>query len=311
MIAVVVLAGLALLALPGLAASTAMHLPPREWRRSSRVAIGLGLVAVELGLALGAVPTVSAAAGVESVAEACHHLLGAHLPGGAATGWASASASVALLAVGGAAARRARRLRRAARIGRGLGEHRRVPGATLVVLPTDTVVAYAAPGPSPQVVVSRGLADALAPDELDAVVRHELAHLRNRHHHDLALAGVVDSTLGWIPGMRASTASLRLSVERSADEDACDRPGAREATRRALVRATETMVGAVPAFTAAGTLLARLEALAAPPRQPNLRRRLAVFGPVVALAAASGSSLLGWAVASHHGLLHVLRLCPF
>ncbi len=118
-----------------------------------------------------------------------------------------------------------------------------MPEATLIVLPTDAMVAYASPGSSPQVVVSRGLVRTLGPDEVDAVVRHELAHLRRRHHRDLGLAAVVDTVLGWIPGMPASTAALRLSAERSADEDAANQPGAREATRRALFKMTD---GACP-----------------------------------------------------------------
>lgn len=127
------------------------------------------------------------------------------------------------------------------------------------------VVAYATPGSPSQVVVSRGLARVLGADELDAVVRHELAHLRNRHHRDPALAAVVDAALGWVSGLRASTAAARLGIERSAEEEAAERPGAREATRRALLKATETMLAPVPAFTAVLTLLARLDALATPP----------------------------------------------
>jgi Zn-dependent protease with chaperone function len=160
---------------------------------------------------------------------------------------------VALFSVAGVIHRRTRRLQRAARIDEWVGEHRQLPEATLVVLPIDAVVAYATPGSPSQVVVSRGLTRVLRADELDAVVRHELAHLRHRHHRDLALAAVVDAALGWIPGLRASTAALRLGIERSADEEAAERPGAREATRRALLKATETMLAPVPAFTTALT----------------------------------------------------------
>ncbi len=276
-----------------------------------RIAIGLGVVVVQLGLVLAAVPTLLSATGGESAAHACHHLLGPVPPGGAVTGRASATASPALFAVAWVVHRRSRRLQRCARIEGWLGEHRRLPGATLVVLPTDAVVAYATPGSPPQVVVSRGLADGLGADELDAVVRHQLAHLRNRHHRDLALASVVDTTLGWIPGLRASMAALRLSIERAADEEAAERPGAREAIRRALLKTTETMLGPVPAFTAAFTLLARLDALALPPSDPNLRRRAAVFAPLAGLAAVAASGLLGWGAVSHHLFLDLLGVCPF
>jgi Zn-dependent protease with chaperone function len=308
---VLVLAGLGLLALPGVAASAARHLQAREWRRLNRVAIGLGLVMVQLGLVLTAVPVLADAAGVEHIAHGCHHLLGPLLPGGAVTGWASASASVALFSVAGVVHRRTRRLQRAARIDEWMGEHRQLAGATLVVLPTDAVVAYATPGSPSQVVVSRGLARVLGADELDAVVRHELAHLRNRHHRDLALAAVVDATLGWMPGLRASTAALRLGIERSADEEAAERPGAREAIRRALLKATETMLMPVPAFTTALTLVARLDALATPPPHPSLRLRAAMFAPLAVLAAVALSGLLGSGAVTLHHLLDQLGLCPF
>src|ERR671911_1198399 len=181
----------------------------------------------------------------------------------------------------------------AARIDRWFGNHTPLPDATLVVLPTDAVVAYATPGSPAQVVVSRGLTKALGSDELDAVISHELAHLRNRHHRDLVLAGVVDATSGWIPGLRASTAALRLSIERSADEEAAERPGAREATRRALLKTTETMLSPVPAFTAAFTLLARLDALATPPAHPSLRQRIVAFAPLAGLAVVAAVGQIG------------------
>ena len=308
---VLVLAGLGLLALPGVAAPAARHLQASEWRRLNRAAMGLGLGMVHLGLVLTAVPVLADAAGVEHIAHQCHHLLGPILPGGAVTGWASASASVALFSVAGVVHRRTRHLQRTARIDGWMGEHRRLADATLVVLPTDAVVAYATPGSPSQVVVSRGLARVLGADELDAVVRHELAHLRNRHHRDLALAAVVDATLGWMPGLRASTAALRLGVERSADEEAAERPGAREATRRALLKATETMLMPVPAFTTALTLVARLDALATPPPHPSLRLRAAMFAPLAVLAAVALSGLLGSGAVTLHHVLDRLGLCPF
>jgi beta-lactamase regulating signal transducer with metallopeptidase domain len=152
--------------------------------------------------------------------------------------------------------------------------------------------------------------DALGPDELDAVVRHELSHLRNRHHRDLVVAAVVDAALGWVPGVRASTRALRLSIERSADEEAAE-PGARDATRRALLKTTETMLGPVPAFTAAFTLMARLDALATPPRDPTLIQRAAAFAPLAGLAAVTTAGLMGWSVATHHSIVGLLGFCPF
>jgi hypothetical protein len=306
-----VLAGLGLLALPGVVAPRARHLQATDWRRLNRIAIGLGLAMAQLGLVLTAVPVVADAAGIEHVAHECHHLLGPVLPGGAATGGAAATASVALFTVGGAVHRRTRRLQRAARIDDWVGDHRHLADATLVVLPIDTVVAYASPGSPGQIVVSRGLTQVLGADELHAVVRHELSHLRNRHHGDLALAAVVDAALGWMPGLRASTTALRLGVERAADEEAAERPGARDAIRRALLKATETMLVPVPAFTTALTLVARLDALATSPPHPSHRLRAAMFGSLAGLAVTALAGLVGSGALTLHHVLDQLGLCPF
>lgn len=307
---VLALIGLGLLALPGVVTSRARHLRPCDWRRLNRSAIRLGFMTVVVGLLLVPVPMVLKLSGVDSVADVCHHVLGHTPPGGAITGGVSLVTSVALVAVAVAAWRRSRRLQRLARIDGWCGEHIRLADATLVVLPTDEIVAYATPGSPAQVVVSRALRRTLGPDELDAVVQHELSHLRNRHHRDLVLAGVVDATFGWIPGVRASTAALRLSIERSADEDAAERPEGRETTRRALVKMTETMLGPVPAFTAAFTLLARLEALAMPPPDPSIRQRAAAFAPLAGLAILMASGLLAWSALSDHSILHLVGDCP-
>ena len=53
---VLLLSGLGLLALPGIAAPVARHLQPSEWRRLNRIAIALGLAMVQLSLVLTALP---------------------------------------------------------------------------------------------------------------------------------------------------------------------------------------------------------------------------------------------------------------
>jgi Zn-dependent protease with chaperone function len=309
--AILLLTGLALLAMPGVVASRAGQLRPDEWRRLNRVAIRLGSTMVAVALVGAAAPVTMDVAGIDSVAAVCHHILGPAAPGGEVVGSASWALTAALVTVAYAARRRSRRLQRSARIDGSVGEHRDLADATLVVLPTDAMVAYATPGSPSQVVVSRGLTRALRPDEFDAVVRHELAHLRHGHYRDLVLAGVVDATLGWLPGLRASTAALRLSLERTADEVAADWPGARDATRRALLKTTETMLGPVPAFTAAMTLLARLTALETPAPDPSIRQRIVAFAPLAGLTLGAVVGLLGCTLLAHHGLLHLLGDCSF
>jgi hypothetical protein len=309
MSAILVVTGLALLFVPGAVAFRARDLQPDEWCRLNRVAMRLGLAMVAFGLAGAAVPVLLEVAGAESIAEVCHHLLGPAAPGSVLVGGVSLVLSLAFVTVAVASRRRMRRLQRGARIDWSCGEHRPLTDATLVVLPTDAVVSYAVPGSPPQVVVSRGLTRALSSEELDAVVRHERAHLRQRHDRDLLLAGVVDATLGWLPGLRASTHALRLSVERSADEAAAGMPEARDVIRRALLKTTETLLGPVPAFTAAFTVLARLDALATPAPDPTIRQRIVAFAPVAGLTVLAAVGLLACTVLARHGLLHVMGHC--
>ncbi len=307
---VVVLAGLGLVVLPGVAAPSAIRLRPSEWTRLNLGALGLGLLAVQVGLVLTAAPTVVRSVGFGAVADACHRLLSPIAPAAPIAGWMSAIAALALGLKASGAGRRARRRQRAARIDDWLGEHDTMPGATLVVLPSAAVVAYATPGRSPQIVLSRSLVERLSLDECAAVVRHELAHLRNRHHRALTLASAVDAALGWFPGVGASTATLRLSIERCADEEAAATPGGRDSIRRALLTTTEMMLDPVPAFGAAATLAARLEALDASPPSPRLGHRAAACAPVAGLAMVVAASLLTWVVYTHHRVIGLVGSCP-
>jgi Zn-dependent protease with chaperone function len=309
MSAVLVLAGLALMALPGVAASRGARLSPSEWGRLNFAALRLGLTAVHAGLFLMAAPTVLRAAGVHTAADACHRLFGPAVPGGAITGWTAAGAGVLLLATTRLVRRRSLREQRTARVEAWLGEHEQGDGTEIVFLPTDSLVAYATPGKPPQVVVSHGLVGSLSPAELDAVVHHELAHVRHRHDRYLVLAATVDATLGWLPGMRPSTGALRLGVERWADEASAERPGARDSVHNALLKTTETMLGAVPAFTAAATLLARLDALEADPPEPGLGDRAIVAAPMAGLAVVIASCLVLWGTYPHHGVAGLVGLC--
>lgn len=304
------LVGLVLLALPGLAARAGRHLQPVEWSRLSLLAVWFGFRAIQLSFGLTAVPTVLGTLGLTSVADACHRVLGPAVPGGRVTGWAAALLFSAMTVRARQLRRRAIAAQQEARIERWLGDHRPMDTATLVVLPCAELLAYAAPGSPAQVVISEGLVDTLQPDELQAVIEHELAHLRHGHSRHLAFVEVVEGTLGWIPGAQATAAAIRLSVERCADEDACARVGIRDSVRRALQRVTETMLGPVPAFTAAWTISQRLVALAEDPPSPTVGQRLTVHVPVLALITVVVVSVALWSGYTHHSMLGIVGFCP-
>ena len=279
MTAILVITGVALLALPGIVASRAARLRPDEWRwlnlaasglvrdggprpRRRRRAVGLGRNWCRRG-GRGLPPPAGTSRSRRVLAGA-----------------ASLAMSVAFVAVTCSARWRSRRLQRSARIETCVGEHRCLADATLVVLPTDAVVAYAALGAPPQVVVSRagrgahvrrarrrGPARADPPQE--RAPSRSRPGRRRRRHPRLA------------PGPRASTAAPGSA---SSARPTRWRPISRERgchSPRAF-KTTETILGPVPAFAAAFSLLARLEALETPAPDPTLRQRLLALAPLPA-----------------------------
>lgn len=97
--------------------------------------------------------------------------------------------------------------------------------AGVTVLAHPAPAAYSVPGLRSRIVVSRGTFDLLAADELDAVIAHERAHLRQ--HHDL----VVQPFVAWrrsFPFLRPAADAARAVeqlVEFLADDAARSRVG--------------------------------------------------------------------------------------
>lgn len=72
-----------------------------------------------------------------------------------------------------------------------------------------------------------GLADQLTPAEVAAVLEHERAHVRGRHHLLLAAAETVAGALPFLPLAREAPTALRDLVELAADATAARHCGAR------------------------------------------------------------------------------------
>jgi hypothetical protein len=304
--------GLVLLVLPGVLSSTGSRLSPPEWCRAVTICLRVGRFAVLVALGLAAAPALLEQAGAHHVAHACHRVVMGGLPVPSVVAW------VALWLLGAATLRslsvrrRDRDALRRLHAEPWLGAHRHERGVDVVTLPCRERLAYAVPGRPGQIVVSDGLVGALDDVELHAVLRHERAHLRHRHHRVLRLAGDLDARLGWLPPVRRSVEVLRLAVERWADEDAAaPSHGARPAVRRALLKVTALTLGPVPSFTDVGTVAARLDALAAPPPAPTLPQRMAATGPMLLLCLLVAGAVTACTLAAHHGLDGVLGHCPF
>jgi Zn-dependent protease with chaperone function len=146
------------------------------------------------------------------------------------------------------------------------------------ILDHDLPVAYCVPGmAAPRIVVSDAALDRLAPDELDAVVAHERAHLRARHDLVLEAFTVLHRAF---PRFVASDAALReveLLVEVLAD-----RAALRAASPRSLGNALLALAGGrAPAATigaAASSLVLRVQLLR------DVRPRPLQAGGLVAVA---------------------------
>ncbi len=154
-----------------------------------------------------------------------------------------------------------------------------------------------------RVVLSTGMVALLSAGELDAVVAHERAHLRRRHH-----LGVVAMRLAAIadPLLRPMVAVTEHAVEREADEDAALVVGDRRTVARAVIRASLAGAGSRPGgpedrsalAATAGDAPRRVEALLEPARPP---RRAALI-PLLALALVAGGAGISNAVATDRHL---------
>ena len=304
---VLLVAALGLLYLPGVAWRFGRRLHPAEWSWLSLLILVIGALMLETAFVLYALPTTLRSIGVHHLADMCERANGAVLPGGAVLAWPAAVMALLLPARFVLAAYRARRVQTATQIEPCLGQHRPVAGYDLVVLPTESVVAFSVRGRTSQVVISRGLIDTLKPDEVDAVVRHEAAHLDHRHQWLLLLARSLEESLPLGRFIRRSTRAVRTGLERWADESAAGHGGASRAVlRRALVGVCEALAvpPGVPAFSALDTIAERLEALSAAPPRPSLRSRSAAYAPPVLIAAIVIGAIVVW----RHEILHVLAL---
>ncbi|MDX3240346.1 M56 family metallopeptidase [Streptomyces sp. ME18-1-4] len=135
----------------------------------------------------------------------------------------------------------------------------------LVVLDDEAPQAFALPGAPGRIVVSRGMLRCLGDAEREALLAHERAHLRGRHH---LFQAVWRLTAAVNPLLRPLAEAGGFVLERWADEEAAAHVGSRTVVARAVGRAALASVGpSRPAALAAtgGAVPQRVQALLAPP----------------------------------------------
>lgn len=146
---------------------------------------------------------------------------------------------------------------------------------TTLWLPHDTPMAFSLAGRPGVVVATDGLTRRLAPDAVAAVIAHERAHLRGRHHLLVAIVDALSAVLPLVPVFRRAPAAIRELTELAADVVAVRTCGA--AAVRAALRGVgrHSAPGAALAM-AANAIDVRLDRLRSPSASPGRFRRAAV-----------------------------------
>ncbi|MFD0903518.1 M56 family metallopeptidase [Actinomadura sediminis] len=163
-------------------------------------------------------------------------------------------------------------------------------------------VAYCLPSRRRPIVLSTGAQRRLSTRQLAAVLEHERAHLRQRHHLVLLLLDAGHALLPWSPTVRRARSRVPLLLEMAADDAA-----ARTAGHRTLADALRR-VGSAPEFAGVlaasgsngGTLTKRLARLEGRPHRPGRAGRplawalsiCATIAPLFTAAAAVGQLIL-------------------
>lgn len=283
-----------LTAFPSLAYAWERRMHPAEWTRLNLVAVASGAFLTEIALLLCAAPIVFSGLGLEPIG-----IVGrAHmLPGGTAAGWISLGLAAGGFVRGVVAVRRGVGLWRRAGALIASGGARVLSGHPDVhVVASDEPLAMAIRRRGGFVVVSDGLVRLLDDAHLDAVIRHERAHLAGGHHRYLMAVSVLRGCLGKLPWVSNSLDVVALGVERWADEDAVRGPEDRRTIARALLRLTApTAAPGLAGFSAPRMIAERIRALQHPAPSPSGLVRPMLYLAVTVLVLPDVLSLLAWA----------------
>jgi len=100
-----------------------------------------------------------------------------------------------------------------------------IDGHAVLLIPDTRMVAFSLPRRYGGIVVSAGLCARLEPDELAAVIEHEHAHVRQRHHLVITILGALSWPLSWVPLVSAVADTAPRYLEIAADNVARNRSG--------------------------------------------------------------------------------------
>lgn len=207
-------------------------------------------------------------------------------PGGAVVSSLGLAAAAAVLArtvyCFGRAAWTARVGRSAQRSQLAVLAHRH-PELDVMVLEHGTCAAYCVPGRGGRVIVTTATLEALDGEQLDAVVQHERAHLRGRHHLIIQAASALRTAFPFVPAFAWAGDEVGRLAEMLADDAAL-----RHTDRLTLATAVVRLAGGAAPTGALGaggqTALARVRRLAAPATPLGAARTVATLAAVTLVA---------------------------
>ena len=159
------------------------------------------------------------------------------------------------------------------------------PDAALgaVLVDHEQPAAYCVAGPHPTVILTTATLQALDPEQVDAVLAHERAHLASHHHRLLAIARIARQVLPFLPLMRDADTQITRLVEMHADDAATtDGDTGPLATALAVLAAA---AGPAPGLAAATTdAVQRIQRLLRPAEPLSRVRRQLLRAGAAALA---------------------------
>jgi len=156
------------------------------------------------------------------------------------------------------------------------------PALGAVLVDHGQPAAYCVAGPHPTVILTTAALQTLDPDQLDAVLAHERAHLASHDHRLLAIAKIGRQVLPFLPLMRDADTQITRLVEMHADDAAtADRDAGPLATALVVLAAA----GPAPGLAAAATdAVQRIQRLLRPAEPLSRVRRQLLRAGAAALA---------------------------
>jgi Zn-dependent protease with chaperone function len=171
------------------------------------------------------------------------------------------------------------------------------------IVPSVDPIAFAVPGRGGTVVVSTGLLGGLPRGQRDALLAHEHAHVRLRHHRYVRVTQLAAKV---VPLLYPLDRWVSLATERWADEEAARVVGDRRVVADALLSAATMQATRHGLLFAAGSHLdERVEALLEPRAAPPGLARAAF----VAASASLGVSLVSSVVGLRDLIAFVQHIC--